>query len=69
MSSEEQWRDTGSSSGSLQRVASNAAYTRTQRAYTAYLDHRSTCASCPGPCTAADELWRAYREAEAEADT
>ncbi|MET7700331.1 hypothetical protein [Streptomyces sp. NPDC005485] len=58
-----EWRDAGSNSGHMQQVAGDAAYTRTHRAYRAYIDHTSTCSACAhqdGRCPAADQLWESY---------
>ncbi|MFI6404897.1 hypothetical protein [Streptomyces sp. NPDC050548] len=60
---ERQWRDGSGGAGHLQRVASNAVFTRTQTAYRAYIDHASGCATCAmdsGQCTIAEELWTVY---------
>ena len=59
-----QWRDSSGGAGHLQRVATNAVFTRTQTAYRAYIDHASTCATCAvdsGQCVTAEELWSLYR--------
>ena len=59
-----EYRDTGSGFGHLQRVAGNAAFTRSQRAYQAYLDHGRTCVE--RGCEQGDALWRAYQDARGE---
>jgi hypothetical protein len=59
-----QWRDGSGGAGHLQRVASNAVFTRTQTAYRAYIDHAQGCATCAvdsGQCATAEELWLVYR--------
>ncbi|MFE9606814.1 hypothetical protein [Streptomyces hokutonensis] len=59
-----QWRDGSSGAGHLQRVASNAVFTRTQTAYRAGSDHAQGCATCAvdsGQCATAVELWSMYR--------
>lgn len=59
--------------GHVQRVAvagGHAAYTRSQTAYLAYLDHCSECPDCGETthCAVSDELWQTYIEAKREAD-
>ncbi|MFM9563232.1 MULTISPECIES: hypothetical protein [Streptomyces] len=59
--------------GHVQRVAAaggHSAYTRSQTAYRAYIDHGTECLDCDGTtkCVLSDELWRAYGEAKREAD-
>lgn len=65
-----QWRDGSGAAGHMQRVASNAVYTASQKAYRAYIDHGVACeGGCPGTrCATADELWQAYVEARGEGD-
>ncbi|MDH6214356.1 hypothetical protein [Streptomyces pseudovenezuelae] len=53
----------GSGPGHLQRVPSNAQFTRVQRAYRAYIDHSRDCPNCAfdtTSCDVAEELWRTY---------
>ena len=48
----------------IQRMASNAQFAASQRAYGAYADHWEACETCnrPGPrCADAEALWRAYK--------
>ncbi|MGV9248727.1 hypothetical protein [Streptomyces sp. NPDC003710] len=48
------------------RIADNSHYTRTQRAYRAYIDHGRDCTSCAVDsllCPAAEQLWGAYQAA------
>jgi hypothetical protein len=48
----------------MQRVASNAAFTQTQTAYRAYIDHSRDCATCAvdsGQCATAEQFWEAYQ--------
>ena len=62
-----QWRDSGSASGHMQRVADSGTYHRVQTAYRAFLTHATGCGDCEHGakrCTKADELWRAYRAAQ-----
>lgn len=58
--------------GHVQRVAAaggHAAYTRTQKAYRAYVDHPTECLDCGETrCAVSDELWKAYSEAKKAAD-
>ncbi|MER6352356.1 hypothetical protein ABT186_11020 [Streptomyces sp. NPDC001634] len=63
-----QWqpRDEGSGPARFQRIASNSQFTKTQRAYRAYIDHGHGCATCAvdsTQCTTAEELWCAYQAA------
>ncbi|MGW5609800.1 hypothetical protein ACWEWI_27685 [Streptomyces sp. NPDC003753] len=56
----------GSGPARWQRIASNAQFSRTQRAYRAYMDHCGGCATCAvdsRQCPTAEELWAAYRAA------
>lgn len=65
-------QSTEGTSGRVQRVAAaggHAAYTRSQTAYRAYIDHGTTCADCGETrCTVSDDLWQAYSDVKEEAD-
>lgn len=56
--------------GHVQRVAAaggHVAYTRSQTAYRAYIDHRTECFDCGETrCTVSDELWKAYQETKTD---
>lgn len=58
--------------GRVHRVAAaggHAAYTRSQKAYRAYIDHGTECLDCGETrCSVSDALWKAYGEAKREAD-
>lgn len=59
-----QWRDGSGGAGHMQRVATNAAFTQTQTAYRAYIDHSRDCATCAvdsGQCATAEQFWEAYQ--------
>lgn len=62
-----EWRDGGSGGpGHMQRVATSAVFTRTQKAYRAYVDHGRGCTACrvdAERCATAEELWSAYQGA------
>lgn len=63
-----EWRDSGSASGHLQRVAGNSTFVTVRTAYRTWLEHAtgSGCADCAhveGRCPVAAELWQAYRDA------
>ncbi|MFF4347838.1 hypothetical protein [Streptomyces sp. NPDC001530] len=61
-----EWRDSGSASGHMQRVADSGTYSRMQTAYRAYINHATGCDGCgygERRCSTADQLWRAYRAA------
>ncbi|MFD4528151.1 hypothetical protein ACFWP7_30315 [Streptomyces sp. NPDC058470] len=61
-----EWRDSGSASGHMQRVADSGTYNRVQAAYRAYINHATACAGCghgETKCATADELWCSYRAA------
>ncbi|MER6351250.1 hypothetical protein ABT186_05210 [Streptomyces sp. NPDC001634] len=63
-----QWqpRDEGSGPARFQRIASNSQFTKTQKAYRAYINHGRDCAVCAVDsmqCTSAEKLWRAYKAA------
>lgn len=61
------WRDEGSGGpGHMQRVAVNAVFSKTQKAYRAYIDHGRDCATCAvdsAQCATAEQLWSAYKDA------
>ncbi|MCX4973281.1 hypothetical protein [Streptomyces sp. NBC_00620] len=62
-----EWRDSGSSSGHMQKVADSGTFNRVQAAYRAFLGHASGCGDCghgATRCPTADDLWRAYRAAQ-----
>ncbi|GAB2769278.1 hypothetical protein GCM10027072_80160 [Streptomyces bullii] len=61
MSTRRQWRDGSGGAGHLQRVAANSTFTKTQKAYQAWLNDATTCGDCTpgeGRCTVANDLWR-----------
>ncbi|MFF9625463.1 hypothetical protein [Streptomyces griseosporeus] len=54
----------GEARSRIERMATNARFAASQRAYNAYADHWETCGACNGPgprCAAADALWHAYK--------
>lgn len=64
------WQEADGVGGSphLQRVA-NSTVTRSQAAYRAYIAHGTACRECGEQrCVAADELWRAYRDARSDGE-
>ena len=63
------YRPYGGGAGHLQRVGTDMAYNRTQRAYRAYIDHTSACRDCrfeDERCPSADLLWDAYQDANTQ---
>ncbi|WP_329368644.1 hypothetical protein [Streptomyces sp. NBC_01483] len=63
MSNRFDFSNAGSAFGQMQRIASNGQLARVHRAYRAYIDHGSTCATCAvdsGQCATAEELWETY---------